>query len=237
MPDEKSGWNQSHFYQYLEGESETLVVNEESRGFEFSKSLNDIKIKNQFYDFEDFWYFVNSTPFASLNPQAIRPLVGITIWDPYTFWFVNETRSDYGSIPHAPSMFGYKMDKIEDRKGIKELLDAAPEGDRITFMTYLDDENTDFHTEEWAADSLVLGYNLFSVLEGYGAKKVRLLEERGTVPYTLIFDKGGEVIEEIIGEDIYDFHQASTVTEYFDDNGEFNSTLIGPALKWDKVWE
>ena len=55
----------------------------------------------------------------------------------------------------------------------------------------LKDQNQDFRPEEWAQDSIETGMNLFSVLEAQGATMVRQLGERGAVPYTLIYKKGG----------------------------------------------
>jgi hypothetical protein len=102
----------------------------------------------------------------------------------------------------------------------------------------LDDGNPGLKPEEWAQDSVDLGYNLYSLLESYGATKIRQMESKGTVPYIFVFKKGKGIIQEEIGETIDDQIQVERSVSINKLSGKFKSKIIGPAKSWDKVlWQ
>ncbi|MEM9921942.1 MAG: hypothetical protein AAF990_27805, partial [Bacteroidota bacterium] len=95
--------------------------------------------------------------------------------------------------------------------------------------------NSDLKVEEWAQDSIAYGKNLFSLFEEYGASQVRLLEQRGSVPYVLMYWKEGAFIDEKIADDQTSRVDLSYSFPRSANEGEIISTTIGPASSWDSL--
>ncbi len=224
MSDHAEGWNQSHYFQWLENTYFKLNI-DTNRVFQFDTRIWDIRIKNKMKELQDFWVFVNNTPWSSLNPKDLAPAISIFIWHPESSIFTN-SGTDYGSMRYSRDGFVYRMDKRADRANIKRLLEAAPEGSRIFFHTILDDENSNLYVNDWVRDRAVLGYTIFDVLESYGAQKFKLMQLRGAVPYTFVFDKGiGPVVEDI-ALNIYETIDISSVTTGKWEDGRVISPVI-----------
>ena len=160
-----------------------------SREFTFGKRTWDIRVKNELLDPQDFWVFINGTPWLSLNAKRLAPAISVFIWHPKDILFKNRG-TDFGSLRFSPDAFIYKMTSPSDRKNMANLLYGTPDGSRVFIHTILKDENSNLGVNNWKNDKEVIGLDLFEVMKEFGAEKFELLKERGTVPYTYIFDKG-----------------------------------------------
>ena len=229
-----SGWNQSHYFQQKKNAYTAIQLQQEDRKLGFTERVWDVRIKNELRQEQDFWVFVNSTPWASLNPKKLAPALAIFIWDPASVIF-NNNGNDFGSLAFSKDVFIYKMDQLKDRRNVIKLLDAVPDGARVFIHTVLGDATSDLHVEEWAGDSLILGTTIFDVLEEYGARKVREFIDRGTVPYTFVFDKGGDAVVEDIANNIEEVIDLSTKATSNWDQGAVTSLNIGPAQQWNTL--
>lgn len=237
LQDYDKGWNQSHYYQKKVNDYNTLSLDQATRTLQFAERIWDVRIKNELRSDFDFWVFVNNTPWQSLNPKSLAPAIAIFIFDQNTILFPNKG-TDFGSLPYSRDLFLYKMDKAEDRKNIKELLDAVPDGARVFMHTILADEFSDLHIEEWESDTTRYGFSLFDVLESHGATKVRDLKYRGTVPYTFVFDKNRQVVVEDIANTIYESLDLSSKAKTIWHQGSVSSLPIGPAYQWSNIlWQ
>ncbi len=238
LPNSSEGWNQSHLYQYLKDEFKTMEM--DGWNLDFAKRAMGLEFKVQkFEPSQPRIVLVNGVGWNSLSPINLRPTIQIIAWGPKRF-FYNKNLNEYGSIPNADDGFTFKpQNGISQREGIKKVLEAAPDSSIVCFYTYLDDSpEKSLKPEVWAQDSITLGYNLFSVLEGYGAKEIRKMETKGTVPYLFIFKKGAGPITELIGKDFYDVLEAKQLTTINETTGSLKSTLIGPASDWKSLnWE
>jgi len=226
------GWNQSHYFQYLKDDFDKTEFKD--RKFDFISKKYTILIKGKKYDPTSRKVaYVDGEGWGNINPK-IRPSICITGWGP-RLWKRNDTGHDYNSIQNSTKFdqnFTYQPMNKEHRKGIKELLESIPDSMVVFFYTVLGTESQSLKPEEWAQDSIDLGYNLFSVLESYGATKIRLMETKGTVPYVFIFKKGKGVLQERIGKTINDrFELEQDVTLNYP-YGKFYSKIIGPATDW-----
>jgi len=233
LNDYEGGWNQSHFYQKQVNTYDALFLNQ-GRKLQFDERTWDVRIKNELRSDFDYWVYVNNTPWASLNPKSLAPALAIFVFDERTVLFQNQG-TDFGSLPFSIDLFLYKMDKPKDRQNVIELLDAVPDGARVFMHTILADETSDLHVEEWEADTASFGASLYDVLESYGATKAKSLIDRGTVPYTLVFDKGGDVVVEDIANTIYETIDLSSKAKTIWDRGTVKSIAVGPAKKWSKI--
>lgn len=237
LSNSKEGWNQSHYYQYLKDEFDGTTF--DGRKFDFESKIMTVRIIGKKYDGGKVCY-VDGETWGHMNEMYNLPIINISGWGP-DYWFRNKTKTDFSSLQtksYNSISFKYKPVNPDQVTGIKELIEAMPDSMTIFFYTILGDETSNLYPEEWANDSIDLGYNLFSIMEGYGAKKLRLMENRGTVPYILIFKKGKGVIFEKIGETIDDVFEVSQNVSINNKKGFFISKEIGPAMEWNNVlWQ
>lgn len=231
------GWNQSHYYQYQKDEFAGTVY--DGRKFDFEAKKYNIRIIGKKYNPDDRKVaFIDGETWGEANPSR-RPTFNILTWGP-DYWFRNKTGHDYNSNQN-PYEFGSNFDYTpyykEHVQGMKELFEALPDSMTVYFYTVLGDETQSLKPELWAQDSIELGYNLYSLLESYGATKIRKMETKGTVPYVLIFKKGYGVLKERIGktiDEVFEVEQDVTINL---SSGRFISKFIGPAKEWDQfVW-
>ena len=237
LPNSEKGWNQSHYYQYLKDEFDGTTF--DGRKFDFESQMRTVRIIGKKYD-EGKVCYVDGETWGHMNEFDDIPIINISGWGP-DYWFRNKTKTDFNSLPvheFNSLSFKYKPHQHNQVAGIKALLEAMPDSMTIFFYTILGNSSSSLYPETWAKDSIDLGYNLFSLMEGYGAKKLRLMESRGTVPYILVFKKGMGVIQEEIGETIDDVFEISQNVLINRKKGNFISKLIGPAKRWNTVsWQ
>ncbi len=234
LEESSEGWNQSHFFQYRKDDLTFMDVNEETRRFENRQVFFDNTVYNQFPTEDIWWNFFNGQRVNALNPIDDAPFLAIFGMNGRG-WVRNENLDDFGSVPYRPILFLYRLDKPEDHENIKALLASFPDDTRVVVMTMLKNENSSLNVDMWDDVRAQLGYNIIDVLEDYGSTKAGGFEQTGTVPYTLIFDKGDQVINEAIGESITDFHTISYSISRFAHSGSFVSTDIGPAQAWQTL--
>lgn len=237
LQNSSEGWNQSHYYQYLKDEPGDIYVNK-NRKFTFLNNTHAIRIEGRKYDPANKKIATfNGEGFKSLNPISYRPV--ITIFGLGPQGFVKFPNMNFGNVGNGGKYaFYFKTETIEQRQGIKNLLELMPDSTTIFIYTFLGDENQSLYPENWANDSISLGYNLYSLLENYGATKIRLMETKGTVPYIFVFKKGKGVISENIGKTINSNFFVEIAVKVLKTSGEFASTIIGPVKKWNKfLWK
>ena len=237
LPDSQPGWSQSHFYQWQKDELYKIRLDDVDRMIHYDGREWDIRIKNQLRDPNDFWVFVNNSPWASLNARSLAPAIQVFAWHPEQVIITNSGQ-DFGSERHSVDGFIFKTDSPEGRRGLIELLDFMPEGSRVFLHTMIADENTTLSIDDWLGDSDIYGTNLIEALESYGSQEVRQMLTQGALPFTMIFDKGIGLVVEDIAEQIEGTIDLSSVGRSTWSEGQLISTLIGPSNSWDRlIWE
>ena len=237
LPDSQPGWNQSHFYQWQKDDFYKLSLDGLDRMIHYDEREWDIRIKNQIRDPNDFWVFVNNSPWESLNARSLAPAIQVFAWHPEQVIISNSGR-DFGSERHSVDGFIFKTDSPEGRRGLIELLDFMPEGSRVFLHTMIADENTTLSIDDWLGDSEIYGTNLIEELESYGSQRVREMLTRGALPFTMIFDKGEGLVIEDIADQIEGTIDLSSVGRSTWSEGQLVSTIIGPSNSWDRlIWE
>lgn len=234
LRDSPPGWNQSHYYQWKNNLFNKLAIRESDRKFSFAERTWDIRIKNKMKDPNDFWVFVNNSPWKSLNPKDLAPGIQIFAWHPEQV-IVSNPGNSFGSIPFSPDGFVFRTQTREQRRGIRQLLDALPDGSRVFLHTLIENTTTTLNISDWDKDRSVLGYSLFDVLESYGSKRVGELRSKGAVPFTMIFDKGKGLVIEDAAASIEGTVDLSSKGISVWNEGTLNSTVIGPAQEWQKL--
>ena len=237
LENSSEGWNQSHYFQWLKDGFDDLEFN--GRRLDYSLWNREFKFEIKKFDPTDanvVWRDGGSI--GGLRPETLHPALVVCGYGPREDFYWNNSGTDYGSKQWKPTTFIYKTDNTNNRKGIKDVLEAIPDSTTIMIYTFANGEIESLHPEDWESDSLSIGYNIFSVLESYGAEYVRLLKVRGTVPYLFVFKKGGKKIFEDIGKTANSIIETSIniAERYYE--GSLNSTIIGPAKNWNKIlWQ
>ena len=241
-----NGWNQSHYFQYLDGDYFNLELKQD-RQFKYITDFKDVRVENLVIEAPYILqpkYFINNN-FASWWTgslySGIGAGLGIAVIDTINVepW-INDPAT-FGTATYYPGnlkIFPFPVTEIEDRETIINFLqNEIPEGYYVIVMT-LQEKGFSFEPEEWAADEVNLGTNLFTVLEGEGATQIRDLETLGSRPYTFIYKKGGGAIDENIAPDLEETIISQVGIPGSWDEGYITSSLIGPARSWKSLqWQ
>jgi len=240
LPGSEGGWNQSDFWQFRKDVfDDKIKLIDSTRSFSFVSNLRDVRVKNKVWEpGSPPEFVVSGNPIGCPWPWLINEGVQMIIPDPvfYPNW-LNPPIGEgaYGSVPSNGFLcpWVFRTTSFEDRANLIDFLEnGIPLGRFVIFYTIQKSFDANYKPEEWGADSIQLGKNLFSVLESMGAKKVRQLEEKGAVPYVFIFQKGGQPLVEDIAQDINDLAIVEYPFPEVQTEGNFGSTLVGPAKKW-----
>lgn len=234
LPNSSEGWNQSHYYQWLKDEFSNLQFYKHH--LDFSDWLRDFSFKIIKFDPSNpDMIRRDGETIGGLSPQGLTPALVIAAYGPRLRFFQNGSGTDFGSKQWKPTTFVFQPLTLNERKGIKDLLHSIPDSSTVMIYTYCNGENQSLKPNEWEADSLQIGYNIFSIIESYGAEYIRLLKTRGSVPYLFIFKKGGEKIFEEIGKTSNSEIITSVQIPEKRSSGEIISKIIGPVKKWNKI--
>jgi len=247
LPEKQEGWNQSHFYQFLKDDFDQLTLTAHEQ-MQFDTNGFFIRLDNFLFDSSNppYYQFNAESPAASIKPWNFMNDGGVAIvvgdainggaWK-------NENVGEYGSIisgnaNQTSRVFGFETDTPENRKEVVDFIELIPEESYVWFISVFKFEDNDLHTEEWSGDTLIYGSSIFKALEGQQANLTSEFEEYGNVPYTFVFQKDREALDEDIGNTLYDHISTNTFIPISDVQGTLNSTLVGPAVSWSHLeWD
>jgi len=252
LEDSKPGWNQSHYYQWVKDRYNNSSIDPVSRDFIYTENISEIRIKNGTAAKDVFIpeviYQNNPTQYLRFNGE-ITSGVYMASFDGVT----GAARVNYpdgagnglhGSVVDATWVenfvtFPYWTRTKEERgKVINFIENVVPSGDYIAMFTIQrsDLNAPDYKPELWAGDGTNGDMDLMTLLEGYGANRVRGLAAEA-VPYILIFKKDDPSFTPI---EVVATTAATRIETAFKivgrwHEGEIGSTTIGPAQSWDKL--
>ncbi|MCC7051129.1 MAG: hypothetical protein IT239_05055, partial [Bacteroidia bacterium] len=230
---QKSGWGQSHFFQYKENKFQFLDYNRTQRKLNYVNSTVRIECAT----------FGNSVSYGTgykidgvtkdYAGCGWTPQIHIAIIDTLTFTPWTTDRNNYGnnnafingqsncSVRITPDrLFAFAPGNPTQLHALKEFLDTAvPNGYYILLFTYV---HGDF--SKWDNATLTYLNSLGSTVNSF----------MGNVPY-IFFCKKGDLAsaKEVFGAsptDAISFTQDVNKNWYY---GSMNSVLIGPSLKWN----
>lgn len=236
-----NGWMQQHYFQYAQDQYINMEIPEESRSFKFLDDVKTLKVTNGVYP--DVWpgIFINNDPYTYLPwDDPVKGGIYVCVLDSISIdpW-INFPPGDYGSILPPWAYWAaypyWTTDQGWRQRAIRFLQDTVPAGNYVLIYTV---QHSDVHyePEEWAADSLDLGTNLFQVLETQGATQIRSTASNGARPYVFFYKKDDPSFTP--------FEQLTDLSGKIDatfplpgiwDNGSVRSTRIGPARSWSQL--
>lgn len=233
------GWNQSHFFQWLDNAFLSMQIPEDSRRLQFLDDLKTIRIKNAVFPFPNFQIGldIDNLPF-DYHAGSVQGGINIFALDSITLnpWMMNIRPGLFGSrqpVNWPIADFPYWTRTPEERlNAINFLRDIIPSGNYVIIYT-IQRSNASYMPQDWAADSLQLGTNLFQVLEEQGAQLIRSTAETGPRPYVLMYKKDDPSwpVVERLGE----LNEPLVETVYLTgrwDRGEVRPPRVGPAQSW-----
>ncbi len=197
----KTGWNQSHFGQFQRDSLIDVLVDHEK--LDFAELQNVYKLDHGHKKAAIIFNEIHRPRFF----RTTNPALNVSIFKPReNTWVRNPKPGLYNSIWPVASddylfTFVYRPYSAVHRQAIVELIETeAQEGDYIFFWNTTNGRNSP-EGETWALDSIDnQGVNLFNFFEASGATQIRALEEVDRRAYSLIYQKGGEVVTEILGD-------------------------------------
>ncbi|WP_367390558.1 C25 family cysteine peptidase [Lewinella sp. LCG006] len=241
-----SGWGQGHWGQWLNGTFSDLELNEEQR-FDFGIQEFNVRVRNKIWDAGDrpgLQYNFES-PASSVRPwNYLDEGVAVVVYepdDPNGFWrnppgAGTFNAGDYGVPTGGSRVFAFPTQNIEQRENLAVFLtEIVPEDAYVLFFTILKGVEPDFMPEQWAADSLITGRNIFQILEENGGALARQLELLGSVPYTLFYKKNAGVLGEAIAPDQNGEINVDTYIPTTLSSGSYYSPIIGPVQNWEDL--
>lgn len=237
----EEGWNQSHYYQYKRNPLNLITINED-RKFEFSPRLRNTEIVNGKYVRDLIGLKIDFGKFAG----SIRPWdfldggITIAIADPNSGLYRENISGDYGSLKTSVNggryCYGFYTQTRQQRKAIIDFVNNhIPDDYYVVFFTTYSTTAADLNADEWEADSLEFGENIFSALEKRGATEIRKLKKAKVLPYTYMYRQNHGYIDEDIGNGFNDIINSKTQFLYSGVSGLYESLPIGPAREWRKV--
>ena len=238
LQDGSEGWSQGHYEQLLQDEVRGFVI-EGQRNIRFDSSGFYLTLNNGIFGGDVGIQYNYSTFSASTRPWAIMPEgIAVMVVDPVTGAFWTNSGGQFGSINSSSfatfRAFAFPTSTPEERALLVNMLEnEIPDGHNVYVYSVLRNAASEFHPQTWETDPS--NSNIFDALEKQGATKIRMLKELGSVPYTMIYEKGAGVL----GEDIALNKEDLIITEIFNrfvgTNGSITSTIIGPAKEWGSL--
>ncbi len=237
LPNESEGWNQSHYYQYLDDNLESSRFKDRSLSFPLEYEETTLNLFVPDNSTVRPRYRRDNTPLGSAKLWDI-PETGICVLlrDPLDLSFVtNVVPGQYGSWSQNSTrrIFFFATDKQTKRIDLVNFLeDVVEDGYHVFLNTIHNDLDGDLYSEEWAQDSLLNnGKNIFNVLESYGATSIRKMESKNT-HYGLFLTKGGIVHDETFSESLSEGINLAASLASNASEGVIESVLIGPSASW-----
>jgi len=245
LPDKSKGWSQSHFHQLTDDQLVELVADSTSHEFDFGRKVKNYRMLNRFHDIPAGLvpYFFEDGQFIAKLAQTFRfaDVEGFVVAiDSVTGnYFNNPPGGLYGSNPFPNGMpgFAYNLTTAESRQNMINLIEnIIPAGYYIFFYTYQHTAFEDYQPETWADDEVQFGKSIFSVIENqYPGSNIRALQDKGSVPYIVLFQKDRHPIEEQMAADINDVISISFDGSSFFKSGSLVSVPVGPASTWGSI--
>jgi len=242
-----NGWNQSHYFQYENDTYYNTRLKSNTRKIHFIDDFKDVIIENPINSVLDKpEVFVNDTRIETFRqgPMANTDLF-IVVLDSaeITPAIVNPPGGIYGSVnthgSRSWNALAFKASTELERQDVINFLEnIVPSNQYVLIMTLQISTTDSYFPEQWAADSINLGTNLFQVLEQQGATKIRQTEQRGSTPYIFLYQKDKAPLAEILSDTVTaKISHVEPIAGSWDE-GYVESPLIGPAASWQNLnWQ
>ncbi len=246
------GWRQGHFQQLQDNDFDDIVLPDSVRQLQFAPNNTDLNFSNFTYPLGGY-HFSQLLNYSTINNKINLYFGGIgsggiiiAVFDGASGdpWF-NVYPGKFGSVigeswawNDGVNTFPFTTTTPGGRKQVMDLLqDSIPDGNYVLLYTIQHTgAGNDYKPEQWAADSLMIGTNLFKVLKAEGATLIDSTATQGASPYVFLYRKGkNQVLFEGLASSTQDSVSGAYPIPGFKLQGNMVSRRVGPARKWSRL--
>ena len=240
LPGEITGWNQSHYFQYLNDAYNNIEL-EPGRKFEFVPDVTTYKVTTGIANWYDVSSYINDELVgvgSCVNSGLVVFVVDPNSGEPWLSHEVGVSNTGpYGDYycSGAPTqrILQFYTNTPEKRELLYQfMMSTVP--DSAHFICY---SNGYAQFDSWLNDTLTYGHSLYDAFTSYGAFDILSLQTYDySRSYIFYAQKGNpatkyEEIGDIYGTKIE--HEFIIVGNWY--QGSVETPLIGPAFNWDKA--
>ncbi|MEO7802558.1 MAG: C25 family cysteine peptidase, partial [Ginsengibacter sp.] len=247
LPSSTTGYNQSHYHQFLHNTSSQLIVAND-RSFRFKNAVRSLTIRTgirPFYDFDRINVSLNTDYLETYgcNLGSLQILVyDSSSLQPWANTTVNGAGL-HGSAPtctiHGLSSFEFPYKDPAYRKKAIDFLDSIPAGYYVSITNFGTNTNTSF-IKQWMADTASLGSDnsLYHKLKAIGFTDIDSFYKNR--PFLYIYQKGNK---EFFPLQFVGLRNSDQIDQSFSlpgrfSTGEMESPIFGPAKNWKNLtWQ
>jgi hypothetical protein len=245
-----SGWNQSHYYQYLKNTFTDLNYGAD-RTFKYPIDYNKLTASNAIYSDQIQGWPWNTADFAKvmLNGMDIQRLgclpwggtIQINVFDSLTSlpWKNDSTYGTGGAYPSCIAgtrnlyTFEFPVNTPQGRANAAHFLDSIPNGNFVLVRNIINlgAYDTAF-VDEWKTDPSQYLYQQFL---SFGFTQIDSFNK--IRPFIFLRKKGDNSfpVYQYVGNTILDTLEKTFFLPTLRPNGNMNSTVIGPAKQWQQL--
>jgi hypothetical protein len=250
LPNSGPGWSQSHYYQFLRN-----TYNNSNLSFfnnlQFDKVENLIRITTGLLPGNINTIFKNLTRLTNSGCSETLNSLEFLIFDLKSGQPLRNsqdgTTGRFGSYysptctPGTPFQFDFSYNNAVSRKNAMDFFDLLPNGHKIIMYNWARSTSVNQLIDIWKGDTLINGKNksLYHKLKEVGFSRIDSLYKN--IPFLFIATKDNS------GQWFVEYQEvatgtlpinSSTILAAPDDNGSMQSTVVGPALSWNKLlWD
>lgn len=243
LPGDITGWNQSHYFQYLEDDYTNISL-QETREFEF---VPDVKVYEVSAGIYPATHWTEVTAYLNGELLMVAPcvaagfvciVVDANSGDPWTTYEIGTSNlgpynDTYCTADATEKVIMFNTTTAANREYMYQfMMSTVP--DSNYFIAYT---NNYAEFNEWLADTLIYGHSLYDAFHTYGAIDIDTLQifdyDRSYIFSALKGDPATKT--EIISDEFGNQIEASFTLEGNWNEGTIITPLIGPAASWDKA--
>jgi Peptidase family C25 len=245
-----NGWNQSHYYQYLQNNLGGLKL-DASRNFQYEDKISKVKIftAKMFnpvpYNFSPFDYkgeangellYTSGCAFNVMHIMLIDSTNGEPVRNVETFpgSGVGKWGSKYCKRA-TDKFFEFNVNTTVARNAIMGFIDSIPAGYYVAIYPFLG--GAQIHAKNYASDTITngAGVSLYHKLKGLGFSQIDAFDRNK--PWVFYFRKGmgTSFNQEFMAADSTVLLSPTFTIPYKDYKGTMNSVHIGPAKEWKQL--
>lgn len=248
MPDHEIGFNQSHIYQHLKSEGESVFMDSSSATWQYGYVNNDVFVRHGTWasstgQESGVAVYVNGE--RVMYNACARPSLVFNVFSPQTFkpW-ENRTGGLYGSVSNTcftgrEYNFEYKYTDTASRRKIMNFMkNVIPDGYYVIVRNFALAAGTPgAYAPDWMADTSIYGSNnsLYHYMKDAGLSGIDSFYR--TRPWILIYKKGDPAFTPKweMAEGIFDNITLSANCLSFNTTGNIISPVFGPASAWKEL--
>lgn len=238
------GWNQSHYYQYAKNQRVGLDLTETNPQFEFGAKNNNIRVLNQVFGFAATYSsnFLNNINLGNAG-CVFEGGVQFVLISPITALATVNTGQYPGSTPVCLNRMyhiEFPTTTAAGRKSAMDFIQNIPDGTYVMMKTIMMTSSAETYIDTWQNDTLTYGsgQSLYHAVKSLGFTEIDQFTSRK--PFIFFGRKGyaAFVPSQVVGALPDSKIDINRDFNSYDDNGNMNSVVIGPAKSWTKLlWQ